>query len=157
MRVKPYSSTLATAAAAATTVERLTRDASAAASNAITFSHGAVGGEGLDRGGLTWALLGLELLWAAVSWLLLAAGCQIAHTESETLLCSGTTCAVAAAVQRSETTGQQGQQQAAVQRLSSWLLQRMGGDGVDGGWAGAGEGGGQEGPPRDPLQSGSAP
>ncbi|GLC53121.1 hypothetical protein PLESTB_000710000 [Pleodorina starrii] len=50
--VKPYSLTLATAAAAAATVERLTHDASAAASNAITFSHGADYGEGWDRGGL---------------------------------------------------------------------------------------------------------
>ncbi len=80
------------------------------------------------------AMTGLAVLWIGVSWLLLAAGCQLSHTESEALLCSGVTCAAAAQVGEPAN-------QAAVQRLSSWIAR---------GLAGGGGGGGQR-ASREPL------
>ncbi|GIL54027.1 hypothetical protein Vafri_9578 [Volvox africanus] len=100
------------------------------------------------------ALTGLGLLWASLSWLLVAASCQFAHTESEAMLCWGLSSPCGAAIQPQLQRGELSNQ-ASVQRFSSWLARVMGIVGVsdDGGRVladgdgdrGGGGGGGEEG------------
>ncbi|PNH12253.1 hypothetical protein TSOC_000845 [Tetrabaena socialis] len=61
------------------------------------------------------ALAGLAALWAAVSWLLLSAGCSISHTQAEAIACTPAT--LAAAAHAGEPANLP-----AVRRLSGWLL-----------------------------------
>ncbi|GIL86107.1 hypothetical protein Vretimale_13860 [Volvox reticuliferus] len=112
---------------------------------------------------LKFALIGMSLLWASLSWLLVAASCQFAHTESEAMLCWGlgsSSCEGVLLLQRGELSNQ-----ASVQRLSSWLERVLGVVGVsgDGGrvLSGGDRGGGGEGAlvvpdaSREPLLSNS--
>ncbi|GLI68396.1 hypothetical protein VaNZ11_012782 [Volvox africanus] len=90
------------------------------------------------------ALIGLGLLWASLSWLLVAAGCQFAHTESEAMLCWGLSSPCAGALIQPQLQRGELSRQASVQRLSSWLARVMGIVDVSGGDGGRGGGGSGE-------------
>ncbi|KAG2494903.1 hypothetical protein HYH03_006838 [Edaphochlamys debaryana] len=89
---------------------------------------GAFAAEAEAKAALRWLLpacIGLALLLAASSWLLLASATQSAHTEAEVASATVATCAAAAAA------GEPGTNPV-VRRLADWLGGKVGGGGAGG-------------------------